>query len=166
MLRWPLGEGEDLVQRMTVAFTYVLEHLMPHGMVHAAPDSHGAAIWIPPDGEKAADEAWSQPRLLELADDGGRRYADFWEWVYERYPDEPHWDLDSVAVEAAQRGRGLGSALVRAGLDLARAAGTPAFLATGTEANASLYTRAGFRVVEDADPPARGPHVWFMRWDP
>ena len=31
---------------------------------------------------------------------------------------------------------------------------------------ASFYERHGFRVVEEADPPEGGPHVWFMRRDP
>jgi hypothetical protein len=29
-----------------------------------------------------------------------------------------------------------------------------------------LYERHGFRVVDDADAPGDGPHIWFMRWDP
>jgi hypothetical protein len=42
----------------------------------------------------------------------------------------------------------------------------PAFLETGRERNVGFYERFGFRVVDDADIPSGGPHVWFMRWDP
>jgi GNAT superfamily N-acetyltransferase len=166
MLRWPLGESDDLAERLTLCFTYVLEELIPRGMVWESDDGTGCAIWVPSDDEEHADAAWSQPRLKAIADDGGQRYTAFWDWVYARYPEEPLWDLDSVAVDRAHRGRGLGSALIAAGLDRARAVGNGGFLATGTAANVPLYERAGFRIVEDADAPDGGPHIWFMRWDP
>jgi hypothetical protein len=38
-------------------------------------------------------------------------------------------------------------------------------LETGTPRNVPLYESLGF-VVEEADPPEGGPHVWFMRRDP
>jgi GNAT superfamily N-acetyltransferase len=165
MLCWPLGEGDDLVERLTLCFTYGLDELIDHGHVWEAGDAAGGAIWVPPDGHDLAETAWSQPRLVELADDEGR-YEAFWDWAYDHYPDDPHWDLDSLAVDPAHRGRGLGSALIAAGLDQARATGVAAFLGTGSAGNVSLYERAGFRVVEDADAPDGGPHIWFMRWDP
>jgi hypothetical protein len=43
---------------------------------------------------------------------------------------------------------------------------TGVVLETGTARNVSLYERFGFRVVEEADAPGGGPHVWFMRRDP
>jgi GNAT superfamily N-acetyltransferase len=165
MLRWPLGGGEDLTERLTLCFTYVLEKLIPRGIVWEANDTKGGVIWVPPDEEERSGAAWSQPRLKALADDGGGRYTAFWDWVYARYPDQPLWDLDSIAVEHADRGGGLGSALIAVGLERARAAGTGAFLATGSAENVPLYMRAGFRLVEDADAPDGGPHIWFMRWD-
>jgi hypothetical protein len=39
-------------------------------------------------------------------------------------------------------------------------------LETGTQRNVPLYQRLGFHVVEEADSPKGGPHVWFMRRDP
>jgi predicted N-acetyltransferase YhbS len=76
------------------------------------------------------------------------------------------WLLDSIAVEPASQGRGLGSALIAAGLTQAAAAGVPAFLSTGTRRNVDVYGRSGFRVVDEADAPGGGPHIWFMRRDP
>ncbi len=83
-----------------------------------------------------------------------------------RRPDEPLWQLDSIAVETAAQGRGFGAALIAVGLSHARADGLGAFLSTGTQRNVAIYQRCGFHVVEDVDPPAGGPHTWFMRWDP
>jgi predicted N-acetyltransferase YhbS len=61
--------------------------------------------------------------------------------------------------------RWLGAALIGAGLSQAAAAGVPAFLSTGTRRNVDIYRRSGFRVVEEADAPGGGPHIWFMRRD-
>lgn len=99
-------------------------------------------------------------------EDGGRRYAAFWEWVATHDPPGPSWQLDTIAVEPKIQGRGIGRALIEAGLARARADRTSAFLSTGTRANVGIYGRCGFRVYHEADAPAGGPHVWFMRWDP
>jgi predicted N-acetyltransferase YhbS len=81
-------------------------------------------------------------------------------------PEQPAWLLDSIAVEPAVQGRGLGRALIEAGLARAHAGGMGAFLSTGTPGNVAIYRRCGFEVVEEADAPGGGPRIWFMRWDP
>jgi ribosomal protein S18 acetylase RimI-like enzyme len=101
-----------------------------------------------------------------VLDDGGRRYELFWEWVASKIPREPLWHLDTVAVAPGWQGRGIGSALIEFGLERARESGTAMVLETGTQRNVPLYERLGFHVVEEADPPEGGPHVWFMRRDP
>ena len=52
------------------------------------------------------------------------------------------------------------------GLERTRESNTAVILETGTPRNVPLYERLGFRVVEEADSPEGGPHVWFMRRDP
>jgi ribosomal protein S18 acetylase RimI-like enzyme len=61
-------------------------------------------------------------------------------WVDSHSPDEPMWQLDSIAVEPAFQGRGVGRALIAAGLARARARADSvgAFLSTGTPRNASI----------------------------
>jgi GNAT superfamily N-acetyltransferase len=166
MLRWPLGEQEDVVEACTRCFTYFLEEALELGIVWATADGSAAAVWVPPDAAEAWEEhPWNQPRIKALNDDGGRRYDAFWDWVYSHDPDEELWQLDSIAVEPKSQGHGLGRVLVEAGLERARADGTGAFLSTGTPRNVSIYRRCGFRLADDADAPDGGPHIWFMRWD-
>ena len=75
-------------------------------------------------------------------------------------------NLDSVAVAPGSQGRGIGSALIEFALERGRESDTAMLLETGTQRNVPLYERLGFHVVEEADPPEGGPHVWFMRRDP
>lgn len=105
---------------------------------------------------------WSQPRINAIADDGGQRYGSFWDWVDTRTP-AGLWQLDSIAVEPTRQGRGVGRALIEAGL--ARAGATGAFLSTGTPANVEVYSRCGFHVLDARQAPGNGPRIWFMRSD-
>jgi GNAT superfamily N-acetyltransferase len=165
MMRWPLGAGGNLANRFTRCFGYFLESALPLGIVSEVGDATGGAVWIGP-GEAASwdGDPWIQDRILKLADDGGGRYAEFWEWVERNEPDEPLWKLDSIAVDPAAQGQGVGGALVRAGLERARADGVGACLSTGTPRNVEIYARCGFRVVQELAAPGEGPMIWFMRW--
>jgi GNAT superfamily N-acetyltransferase len=169
MMLWPMGYHDDRVDRFTRAFATVLEPVLGLGLVSEAGDGQGAALWFGPEQAEPwewDEHPWNDPRILALTDDGGRRYDEFWHWVESRTPHGPLWLLDSIGVEPAMQGRGIGTALISAGLARAREDGVGAFLSTGTEGNVSVYARSGFRVVEDLDAPGGGPHVWFMRWDP
>jgi GNAT superfamily N-acetyltransferase len=167
MMLWPMGGGGDPAERFTAVFDHFLAAALGLGIVHEIGPGQGAVVWVPPDREAGWEShPWNQARIEALADDGGRRYTAFWDWVYSRTPAEPLWQLDSIAVDPEFQGRGLGRALIEAGLSRAEAEGVGAFLSTGTPDNVSIYGRCGFRVVEDLDPPGGGPHIWFMRWDP
>jgi ribosomal protein S18 acetylase RimI-like enzyme len=167
MMAWPMGEHGDVADRFTRSFACFLEEVLGLGVVWEAGDATAVAVWLPP-GQFGAWEGhpWNQPRIGALADDGGHRYNAFWEWVGSHSPDEPLWQLDSIAVDPAAQGRGFGRALIAAGIARAGSDSIGAFLSTGTPRNVSIYGRYGFHVVEDLDAPDGGPHIWFMRWDP
>ena len=168
MMRWPMGAHGDIVDRFTRCFARVLADVLGLGFVSEAGDAKGSAVWFPPDGlETQTDDPWNRPEISALTDDGGRRYEEFWDWVKSRTPDEPLWQLDSIAVDPAAQGQGFGAALIRlrsarARSDRSRCVSldrhtTPTSPSTGALVSAS---------VEDADAPSGGPHIWFMRWDP
>ncbi len=167
MMRWPMGEQGDLVERFTCCFDCFLRQALPLGLVFESHRGRGAAVWTPPDHGLAWEQhPWNQASIRALADDGGLRYDAFWRWVDAYSPDEPLWQLDSIAVEPAAQGGGIGSALIAFGLAKARRDGVGAFLSTGTPRNVGFYAKSGFRVVEEASYSADGPRIWFMRWDP
>jgi GNAT superfamily N-acetyltransferase len=167
MMLWPMGEHGDVADRFTRCFSHFLERALPLGIVWEAGRALGAAAWFPPGGHDSWDDhPWNEPRIAELTDDGGSRYDAFWDWIGPRSPAEPSWELDSIAVEPALQGRGIGGALIAAGLAQARADGVGAFLSTGSPRNVPIYERHGFRRAEELDAPGGGPRIWFMRWDP
>ena len=168
MLQWSLGTHGDVARRFTEYFEYFNETFARLGMLWEAGRARGAAVWIPADADAAFKEALDASRssIHTLTSDGGRRYDAYWEWVSARIPDERLWHLDSVAVEAGSRGTGVGTALIRFGLELARAENIGACLETGTPTNVPYYEHLGFRINFHADAPRGGPHIWFLRWDP
>ena len=167
MMRWSLGVHGDLEDRLRRCFTCFLEEVLDFGVVWEVGAGSGAAVWVPPQERDVGNQdPWSDPGITALTDDGGLRYDTFWTWVESHHPAEPLWQLDSIAVEPTAQGRGLGAALIAAGLAQARADGVGAFLSTGVTRNLDIYGRCGFRVVEEAYAPDAGPTVYFMRWDP
>ena len=168
MLQWSLGTHGDVARRFTEYFEYFNETLARLGMLWEAGRARGAAVWIPADADAAFMHALDASRssIHTLTNDGGHRYNAYWEWVSARVPDERLWHLDSVAVETDSRGTGVGAALIRFGLHLAREQNTGACLETATPTNVPYYEHLGFRIIDHADAPHGGPHTWFLRWDP
>jgi GNAT superfamily N-acetyltransferase len=169
MMTRPLGgRPDDLEERCIRANALFLEPLMGRGIVWETADGHGALVLVPPAQADAWDDA--NARIVDSTthetDDGGRGWERFWEWVASKIPQEPLWHLDSVAVEPGWQGRGIGSALIEFALEQMRQSGVALVLETGTPRNVPLYERLGFEVVEEADSPEGGPHVWFMRRNP
>ncbi|MGH3458761.1 GNAT family N-acetyltransferase [Aeromicrobium sp.] len=169
-MTWPLGgRADDLEERCIRAYGRYLEPLMDLGIVWETADGHGALILVPPEQDGAWDDALAQvddALAQDVTDDAGGRHHRLWGWIASKIPPEPLWQLDSVAVEPGWQGHGIGSALIEFGLEHARDSNLAVILETGTQRNVPLYERHGFQVVEDADPPEGGPHVWFMRRNP
>lgn len=75
-----------------------------------------------------------------------------------------YWYLHYAGVAPEHQARGWGGAAIRAGLEIARAAGLPVHLETATPANVGLYQRLGFAITNEWDVPHGGPHFWSMLW--
>lgn len=133
MMYWPMGTSGDVAARFAGCFASFLAVALPLGLVWEAGQADGVAVWVSPEQREAWDlHPWDQPQILAAAEDGGRRYEAFWEWVARHDPAEPSWQLDTIAVEPDRQGRGIGRALIEAGLARVPADGTGAFLSTGT----------------------------------
>jgi ribosomal protein S18 acetylase RimI-like enzyme len=167
ILTWPLLEEgvEQSVKRNWMTFGPAC---VDAGWIWEVPVLQGFASWIPPnEGSLFIEiEARSRTEVAAITPDGGERYHQLWDWIEAHLPDEPHWYLDHIAVAPQRQGEGVGSALIRFGLERASADGVPAFLETARERNVALYEHLGFRTVSFGSLPGGGPMIWFMRWDP
>jgi ribosomal protein S18 acetylase RimI-like enzyme len=164
MIRWPMAEAPDMHARVARFFSVIYGPLIDDGNILEAGDGAGFAHWVPPgsasDALDTTDELMAA--LTSLTDDGGARYDVLWAWIEERVPDDV-WYLDMVAVDPAEQGKGIGSALVRFGLERAATEGADSFLETSVPDNVAYYERFGFRVVEAGEPVEGCPRIWFMR---
>jgi hypothetical protein len=109
MMLWPLGSNGDVVGRFTRCFAYFLEAALPLGLVWEAGQAEGAAVWIPPEQSEAWEHhPWNQTRILGLADDCGRRYDAFWEWVsMRRFGPRAPWQHPPRSVPSRRRALGV-----------------------------------------------------------
>jgi len=106
----------------------------------------GAAFWFPPgvhpDGdaiESVMKASVDPARLQTMGAVLGK--------MEEAHPEEPHWYLAVIGVDAAHQGKGFGGQLMAPALERCDADGVIAYLESSNPANISLYERHGFRVL-------------------
>jgi GNAT superfamily N-acetyltransferase len=148
-------------------FQWQLRRLLPQEVTWTTDDQAGAAIWALPGRwrEGPADMVrLLRATLLGIVPSLPRVLRGLGQ-VETRHPDNRHMYLAVLGVEPDRQGDGVGSALIRPGLELCDREGLPAYLETGKERNVAFYARHGFRVTEELDL-TRGPRVWLMWRDP
>lgn len=149
-------------------FAWQLRRLMVQDVSWTTADgAGGAALWALPGRwrEDAGDTikllrltlAGVLPRLPRVLRGLGQ--------VELRHPSERHMYLAVLGVDPDRQGQGVGSQLIRPGLDLCDRERLPAYLETGKEANLAFYGRHGFQVLDRLDLP-KGPPVWFLWREP
>jgi ribosomal protein S18 acetylase RimI-like enzyme len=168
MVRWPLGDVADPLDRITETFRLLDSDVISAGLMWVANSCDAAALWLDPAGQTTFESIGRDTELAmcALMADGGVRHRAMWEWISSLLPDEPTWFLEHIGVDPSCQGLGLGSALIRHGLELADIAGLPAVLETSNPRNVPYYESFGFRVFTAGAAPLDGPEIWFMRRDP
>lgn len=152
--RWSIPvEGYD--ERLEELQLLYLGHAHEHGLVFAESGLRAVAAFLPPDAPQPS--AALQERVGELH---GDRLGRLFEVALPPAP-EGAWTLATVGVSPLTQGRGLGSAVTRAGLELIDERPAPVALETSSEANVRLYRRLGFAVDATTQIP-EGPVVYSM----
>lgn len=134
-------------------------------------DVLGAARWLPPG--RAPTRVGPALRALvatpvRLGSATGRffAYGRAVENLRAEVAPGPHWYLAGIGVDPSAQRRGIGTALLRPGIEGARRDGVRAVLLTNSERNLTFYERSGFRIVAEGETPEGGPHAWAMVRDP
>jgi ribosomal protein S18 acetylase RimI-like enzyme len=157
---------DEMVRRQRIRrfFDLVWRANMDDGYIEVAAAGDAAALW-----RRAG--RWRIPRRAMLAQlprmalaygpAAGRVLASL-RCMERHHPAEPHWYLMTLGTDPAAQGRGLGRALVRAGLDRCDADGLPAYLESGSAANIPFYEGLGFGLLAEVTVPG-GP-TFFPMW--
>ena len=138
--------------------------------VLGAGDGLGVALWVPPGARQTTRlELWRArfPLLaLRLGREGYARVDAFQaasRLVLGRLGYTSSWFLSGLGVDPSAQRSGLGTQLVRWGLERAEASHRPAVLLTSNVENIPFYERLGLEVVAEERLPADGPLTWAMR---
>jgi len=104
---WSLAP-EATEEQVRLWFLWFDEVVAPLGMLWEAGRGLGAAVWFPPGEDERFIETDRTVRrvVASFSDDGGARYAAFWDWVGEHLPDEPHWFLTTSPWTPNSEARG------------------------------------------------------------
>ncbi|NND00012.1 MAG: GNAT family N-acetyltransferase [Gammaproteobacteria bacterium] len=141
-----------------------------HGHVYINREQTGAAMWLPPGVSAETPFHWRLFHIVWLLfTTSGTRYLKrsmaLEKTFADKHPKYPHFYLFAIGATLGNQGRGIGSALLKAGLSACDAAGMPAYLESSNEANNALYERHGFKTIEVITLPDEGPAVWMMQRD-
>jgi ribosomal protein S18 acetylase RimI-like enzyme len=170
MLTWTVPDGADHAAATERFFATFHRAAVDDGWIWVVGEGRvdGMAMWVPPDPGDRYGRVMDQidDAVAEIVGEHKARYDAFWAWIDAHRPPRPHWYLEHVAVEAEQRGSGLGRALIEHGLRRADLDAAPAWLVTSKPGNVPLYERFGFAVQAAEDAPEGGPHLWFMVREP
>ena len=165
-----LPDPRERAERLRLFFeTELRTFAIAHGLAWTTDELIGGAIWLPPD-------AWRVPVATTLREVApmirvfGRRLPLAlrsrlrMEGRHPRKP--PHTYLAVMGVAPEWQGKGLGSILMRPGLESIDARRGPAYLEASTPRSRELYRRHGFEVTGEFNLPSGGPPVWQMWREP
>lgn len=162
---WLFPEPGERPRLQSRFYRHQLDH--PAAETYLIGDDEGVSLWHTLGG--TADEDGSEPHSPDREDAfgaSGTRLRALGQVLASRHPvDEPHRYLFCMGVIGGRQGAGLGSAMLRHGLEQVDADGLPAYLEASSSRSRALYLRHGF---EDLGEPVRladSPPLWPM-WRP
>ena len=164
-MRWVISDDSRREHLLRRSFALYLRELwFKQGQCYATESVAGAAVWELPGQWQAGvrDQLRLLPSMVRI---NGRllpRILRALAVLESNHPTEPHYYLPLVGVEPGWQGRGLGSALVRPGLQRCDHERMPAYLEATSPRNRALYERHGFEVTEQFTLGPGSPPLWRM----
>ncbi|MFF9798543.1 GNAT family N-acetyltransferase [Streptomyces rochei] len=139
---------------------------MEYGRAWVTDARRAVAAWTTPERDPGPAFAEVGPLVAGLAGDRAAALEAAEHALAPYRPADPVWFLATVGVDPAAQGTGLGTAVLRPGLEAAEQAGFPVFLETSHAGNVRFYARLGFEVTAEVALPDGGPTTWCMRREP
>ncbi len=161
-MAWIYPDAPERARRLPKLFALLFDD-DADGMRLLTAQGEAAALWRGPGNAKAGTaamlrQAWPLWRALGRHIPRALRLASS---IEAHMPAGDFWYLHVTGCDPAAQGRGLGGAVIRAGLG--RVAGRfPAYLETATERNLGFYGALGFQITGEWSVPDGGPRFWSM----
>lgn len=162
---WLLPDDELRAKRLPLFFSVMRMQSHRKGQVLASHDYAAASLWYPPGVVKHGfwhdlSDNFAMLRVFGAYLPRGLKVA---EAMYREHPNpQPYVYLRYVGVAPESQGKGLGSAVIRAGIKRAAAQGCGVLLETATPENVGFYSRLGFEITSEWTAPGAGPKFWTM----
>jgi GNAT superfamily N-acetyltransferase len=118
---------------------------LDHASAYTIGNYSGAALWLPPGVQP--DEEQFNPIFESIVEEKQAELGEALERLGAFHPQEPHWHLAMIAVDAYQQGQGFGSILMKHAINRCDEDGKMAYLESSNPRNISIYERYGFEVV-------------------
>lgn len=138
------------IDQLQVWWRFWVTGALPQGWVRMTEEAGAVSVWIPPHGRECAPE--DQPHIGPLVRSLAGTRADLVLDTLDRFDanhprDVPHYYLSLLGTASAQRGRGLGMALLADDLSRIDEDRMPAYLESSNPTNVGRYESVGFQPV-------------------
>jgi GNAT superfamily N-acetyltransferase len=164
VIRWIYQDTDDYLKHWPRFVEAYGGGAISSGAGHATEDFSGVALWLPPG--VSPDEDGMVAMLHAGA--GEARAADIDAALEEMdayHPTGEHYYLTLAGVDPLLQGQGIGSGLLRAGLDRCDQQQLPAYLEATSTGSRDLYARHGFEKLGVIQNGAMPP-MWPMLREP
>lgn len=153
---------DDRATRLQKLFRLIFDSEGRSGMRFATVDGAAASLWRRPGQAQIglAEMVLQSVSLAAALGPHAIKALRISRAIDARFPSQPFWYLHYLGCVPDRQRRGLGDAVVRAGL--ARTAGHPVYLETAQPNNIVFYERFGFSVTAQWRARPDGPTFWSM----
>jgi ribosomal protein S18 acetylase RimI-like enzyme len=164
---WCIPDSADRKRQLPAFFAVVFDALVGFGRCCCTSDGAAAALWLPPGVGPLTEQQAARLRAVfeSVGAVASTRFAALIESMDSHHPHQEHCYLWFLGVSTSVQNQGLGSLLLRSGLDWCDEHSVAAYLEATTVRNRELYERHGFQLI--GEMTAEGsPSMWAMWRDP
>ncbi len=170
-----IPDESERSERLPIIFEFVIRYSLRYGEVYAPTRKlEGIATWVPHTTVEKTTWRIFRSGAVRAALKMGREIARKIESLFdqldkdrrEHMKDRSYFYLEGVGVAPEFQGQGFGGRLLKAMFARVDIEHIPIYLETVTEANVQIYSKYGFNILKEWDPPGAGFHVWEMLREP
>ena len=150
----------------------LLAYAARYGVIFTDANFQGVSIWLGPNHTDLLPLGIFQTGLFvfpfkvsRLEFKRSTTLAQVSNHLHKQVISTPHYYLQVVGVEPSQQGKGLGRALVQAGLSRADELKVPCYLETYNSDNLRFYSSLGFKVLGSEKASLHAPSAWGLLRD-